>query len=33
VRLDAKGKSVLLKECLMAAAPYQAYETHVAETE
>ncbi|WP_312604786.1 hypothetical protein, partial [Kosakonia cowanii] len=27
VRLDVKGKSVLLKECLMAAAPYQAYKT------
>ncbi|MFI8318279.1 hypothetical protein ACIF4Y_13630, partial [Kosakonia cowanii] len=33
IRLNVKGKSVLLKECLMAASPYQAYETHVAETE
>jgi hypothetical protein len=31
--LNVKGKYVLLKECLMAASPYQAYETHVAETE
>ena len=32
VRFDVKGKSVLLKECLMAAAPYQAYKKPVSET-